>query len=114
MQVGPQVHDQVVDDPVDAETKQPEEADGERQDAERSEQVLRPLVEAGEEVDGEQVEEALDDPRRPVLAPAELAWAVVDDYLSHFPAASGGQDWNEAVQVAVDADFPQDLTAVAL
>ena len=58
---------ELIDDPIARQIREPDEADEKRQDAERAEQMLRPLVEAGEEIDGEQIEEALNDPRDAVF-----------------------------------------------
>src|SRR5258706_14706566 len=114
MQIGPQIHDQIIDEPVDAQAGQPEEADGERHNTERPQEVLRPLIKAGEEIDGEQVEEALDDPRGPVLAQAEIAGAVVNDDFPHLPAEAGGQDREETGHIDVEADFTRYFAAVSL
>ena len=76
--------------------------------------MLRPLVEAGEEIDGQQIEKAFNDPCDAVLRVAELAGAVVDDDLAHLPAAGGGQHGHEAMQLAVEAHFVEDFAAVAL
>src|SRR5258706_159473 len=98
MQIGPQIHDQIIDEPVDAQAGQPEEADGERHNTERPQEVLRPLIKAGEEIDGEQVEEALDDPRGPVLAPAERAGALPTVLRKRMPRTRGS--WIASCSIA--------------
>ena len=51
----------------------PSVAEQEAEQADAAEQVLRPLAEAGEELDRQQVEEALDEAAHAVLRVAELA-----------------------------------------
>ena len=64
------------DQPNSGHAGEPEGSQEERPQADRSQQVLGPLPEPGEKLDGQQVEETLDNPRRAVLRAAELAGTV--------------------------------------
>src|SRR5262249_10520425 len=71
-------------------------------------------AEADDELDGQEVEEALDEAADAVLGLAVLAGAVLDLDFADFPAAGLGKDGDEAVQLAVEGDLVEDGAAVAL
>src|SRR5207247_981093 len=79
-----------------------------------AQEMLRALAEAGQELDRQEIEEALDEAAHAVLGIAELARAMVDGDLADLEAARGREDRYEAVQFAVEADFAEDLGPVAL
>ena len=74
----------------------------------------RPLAEPGQEADGEQVEQPLDEPGDAVLRRAEPPGAVVDLDLADPEPSRVRQDGDEPVQLAVDADLVEHLAAVDL
>ena len=75
--------------PVQTQIDQPRQTHGERDQAHGSQHVLRPLAEAGEKLDGQQIEETLDDAAHAVLRAAELARPVVDrDFADRKPRAA--------------------------
>src|SRR6188768_3721353 len=76
--------------------------------------MLRPLLEAGKKINGEQVEKSLHDTRHAVLRAAKLASPVVHDNFADLPAAGRRQDGHEPVQFAIQPHFVEDLAAVAL
>src|SRR5262245_57398494 len=76
--------------------------------------MLRPLAEAGEELDREEVEESLHEAADAVLRVAEAAAAVVDLNLAHTEAAGRRQHRDEAVQFTVELHLAKDLRAVTL
>ena len=67
--------------------------------------MLRPLAEARQEFNRQQIEEPLDEAADAVLGMAEAARPVLDDDLADLEAAGGGQHRDEAVQLAVEADL---------
>src|SRR5262249_45369438 len=86
----------------------------EADNADRAQDVLRSLTEAGEELDGQEVEEALDEAAHAVLGPAEAARAMVDLDLADLEAAGRGQDRHATVQLAIEAHLAEDRGGVAL
>src|SRR5438105_4097101 len=64
--------------------------------------MLRPLAEPGQELDGEQVEEALHEAAHAVLGAAEASGPVMDFNLSHAKAARRRQHGDEAMKLAVE------------
>ena len=75
--------------------------------------MLRPLAEAGQELDRQQIEKALDEAAHAVLGMAEPARPVVDLDLADAEAARRRQHGDEAVQLAVEPDLAEDLGPVA-
>src|SRR5262249_31116903 len=94
-------------DPGVAEIEHARQASEEAQHADAAEQVLRPLTESGEELDREQVEEALHEAADAVLGAAEPARAMADLDLRYLEPTGRGEHRNEAVQLAVEADLAE-------
>ena len=65
-------------------------------------------------MDGQEIEESLDESGDPILGAAELARAVVHDDLGDLEASLVGQDGDEAVELAVERDLVEDLAAIGL
>ena len=76
--------------------------------------MLRPLAEAGQKLDREQIEEAFDEAAHAVLGVAELARPMIDLDLADAEAARRGQHGDEAVQLAVKPHLAEHLGPVAL
>ncbi len=91
--------------PEDRQVEHAQAAEDEQHQADRPQDVERTLAEPGQEPDGHQVEEPLDEPRDPVLRRAESPGAVVDLDLADPEPSGVSQDRDEPVQLAVDADL---------
>jgi hypothetical protein len=75
---------------------------------------IGPLAVLGQEGDGQEVEEALDQPRPAVLGLAPGARVVLDGDLGDQEALGVGEDRSEPVELAVEADGLGDVAPVGL
>src|SRR5262249_948336 len=91
-----------------------EEAEQKTDQADAAEQMLRPLAEAGEELDGHEIEEPFHEASDAVLGFAEAARAMVDLDFADGKARRGGEHRNEAMQLAVEPDLAKNLGTVTL
>ena len=71
--------------------------------------MLRPLAEACQKLDRQQVEKSFDESADAILRLAELPRPMVDGNLADAKAARRGQHRNEAVQFAVQPHFAKHL-----
>ena len=76
--------------------------------------MQRALAKAGEKSDRQQVEKPLEEPREAILGNAVPPAAVPNVDFRDPKAASVSQDRDKPVQLAIDADLPQDLFPVNL
>jgi len=100
--------------PTAGQVQHSQQPDHERGQPHGAQQVLRPLAEAGEELDGEQIEEPFEEAGAAVLRAAELARPVLDDQLAHTKPTGLGQNRHKAVQLAVQPHLVEHLAAIAL
>src|SRR5207244_11787119 len=99
------------DDALEAQVgREPEPRRG-ADEPEETEELDRAGREAGEELDGQEVEQHAERAREAVLGGAERARAVVDLDLRHARAEIGGERRDEAVQLAVEAELLGDRGA---
>ena len=80
----------------------------------RAQQVLRPLAVADHEFHGQQIEQALGQPRDAVFRFAELARPMADDDFADAKALGRREHRHEAVQLAVEPNFVHHLAAEGL
>ena len=106
--------DDARDHPQDRQVDQAQPAEREGAQPDRAQQVLRPLAETGQKLDRQEVQKTLDEAAYPVLRPAELPRPMRDGDLAHAKAAGRRQHGHEAVQLAVEPDFPEHFAAIAL
>src|SRR5690606_24837397 len=100
---------------VDADPEADQEAAEEAERSEAAEEVHRADGVAGEEDDGDEVEEAPDEALQPELCGAVLARVVLHGLLADAAVALPlRQQRDVAVQLAVDAHALDDLAAVQL
>ena len=90
------------------------EAGEEHQRARPTEDVDRLRLEAPHEPDGEEIEEHLERARDAVLRDAGVAGAVVHFHLADARAGAVGEDGDEAMHLAVEAELVGDLAPVNL
>src|SRR5207302_11035565 len=99
----------VVDEPRNREINHGARYGKEAQQANAAEQVLRPLPETGQELDGEQVEKPFHEAADAVLGMPETPRPMVDFNFAYAEAARRREDGNEPMKLAVKAYLPADL-----
>ena len=82
--------------------------------ADAAQQVLRPLAEAGQENDREQIQKSLVKALHAVLGVPVLAWTVIDGNFRHTETARMCEHGDEAVHIRVDPELFDHFPAVRL
>src|SRR5438270_757893 len=75
--------------------------------------MLWPLAEAGEKLDGQEIEKALDEPPHAVFRSTEFSRPMSDRQFAHAETAGRRQDRDETVQLAVEPHLGEHLAAIA-
>ena len=103
-----------VDQPGEAQITHAQKPGQETEQADRAEEMLRPPPKSGKELDGEQVEESLDDAAEAELGLAKSPRPVLNDQFADTKATSSGQHRDEAVQLAVQTNLAEYLGPITL
>jgi len=100
--------------PQDGQVQEARDAEGEERGTDPTEEMKRPAGEFEEEEHREQIRNLGHDLRGTVLRGPVPAVMVSDRHLGHPEAQLRGDQWNEPVHSAVQAQFSRDLRLVQL
>ena len=95
--------------PEDRQVSQAERSQTEKHQADRSQNVQRPLIESGQESNGEQVKESFHQTADSIFRITMSARPMIDDQFADAKPSGVRQDRDEPVEFAVDADLLRNL-----
>ncbi|MEZ4504900.1 MAG: hypothetical protein R2848_03300 [Thermomicrobiales bacterium] len=106
--------DLIVDQPVPGKFQAHQHAQRHRNNAGNAEQVHGALAVVGQEENGDEVEESLEEPFQTVLGFAPRARVMLDRQFGDSKPLCGRKHGREPMQLAVDADGVGDFAAIRL